>query len=296
MDYNPQTENEIDARGEIFPVHFERNFGMLICDDIWNDTWFVSIPQRQKILYLYLLSKSSKCGIFELNTRTINFDLMCEGEKIKPYTIEEILTFAGDRIKPINDTKAIIVAYIRVNWMRGKSFDPTKNPLHRGIQQELARYGLTIDSINELQSYKKPKVETVNQEDVQEDLLGGHDGAPAIRPEVIDYWFDRFWDEYPKECPRKVDKKKCREKFCKIIKPSPEIVHDILIGLETWKKSETWLKDGGKYIKAPLVWLNSENWKDNPKKGTDNGNNNSTGVKVRENSFHGSAQNFKGLF
>lgn len=286
MDYNPQTENEIDARGEIFPVHFERNFGMLICDDIWNDTWFVSIPQRQKILYLYLLSKSSKCGIFELNTRTINFDLMCEGEKINPYTIEEILTFAGDRIKPINDTKAIIVAYIRVNWMRGKSFDPTKNPLHRGIQQELARYGLTIDSINELQSYKKPKVEVV-----QPDF-----GLVQEESNSVEDMFSEFWAAYPSECPRKVDKKKCLAKYKTILSAHPEIHSEIMYGLHQWKVCDTWTKDGGRYIKAPLVWLNGENWKDNPKKGTGNGNNNSAGVKVRENSFHGSAQNFKGLF
>ena len=293
---NSEVNNETDTRGEIFPVYLERNLGMLICDDIWNDTWFVSIPQRQKLLYLYLLSKSSKCGIFELNTRTINFDLMCEGEKIKPYTIEEILTFAGDRIKPINDTKAIIVAYIRVNWMRGKAFDPMKNPLHRGIQQELARYGLTIDSINDLQSYKKPKVETVKQEEVQDDLLDGDVETPAILPPVIDQWFGKFWEEYPKECPRKVDKKKCRDKFGKLVKLSPSIYEDILRGLEIWKQSETWLKDGGKYIKAPLVWLNSENWKDNPKKGDGNGNDNRTGVRARENSYHENDSALKGLF
>lgn len=286
MDYNPQTENAIGTWGGTIPMCFIKENDMIICDDIWNDTWFVTIPQRQKLLYLYLLSKSSKCGIFELNMRTINFDLSCDGEKLKPYTVEEVLTFAGDRIRRINETKAIIVSYIQMNWVRGKPLDPTKNPLHRGLQQELARYGLTFDTINKLEPYHKPKVEVV-----QPDF-----GLVQEESNSVEDMFSEFWAAYPSECPRKVDKKKCLAKYKTILSAHPDIHSEIMYGLHQWKVCDTWTKDGGRYIKAPLVWLNGENWKDNPKKGTCNGNNNSTGVKVRENSFHGSAQNFKGLF
>ena len=66
---------------------------MLITDEIWCDEWFCSLEQRQKLLYLYLLGNCSKCGIFELNMRKINFDLSNGTERVRPYTAKEILTF-----------------------------------------------------------------------------------------------------------------------------------------------------------------------------------------------------------
>ena len=38
-------------------------------------------------------------------------------------------------------------------------------------------------------------------------------------------------------------------------------------GLSAWKKCSTWNKDNGQFIRAPLVWLNNENWKDMPDSG-----------------------------
>ena len=261
---------------------------MLICDDIWNDTWFVTIPQRQKLLYLYLLSKSSKCGIFELNMRTINFDLFSDCERFKPYSLEEVLTFAGDRIRQINNTKAIIVSYIQMNWVRGKPLDPVKNPLHRGLQQELARYGLTFDTINQLEPYHKPKI------CVQEQLFSTPENTEEKEDNTIEQYdklFDEFWTAYPSKCPRKVDKKKCREKYIKIISKDPSLHKSILSALESWKKCDLWTSDDGKYIKAPLVWLNNNNWEDNPKEASNA--NTRTGVKSADNAYRLGKEEYK---
>ena len=38
----------------------------------------------------------------------------------------------------------------------------------------------------------------------------------------------------------------------------------ILAGIERWCRSQDWVEDEGKFIKAPLVWLNQENWNDDP--------------------------------
>ena len=73
--------------------------------------------------------------------------------------------------------------------------------------------------------------------------------------------FDRFWQAYPG--PRKTDKRKCRAKFQMILAAGddPNSAFDkILAGLERWKKSLDWTKDGGAFICAPLVWLNNERW------------------------------------
>lgn len=79
--------------------------------------------------------------------------------------------------------------------------------------------------------------------------------------------FDEFWKAYPSECPRKTDKKKCGEKYARLMRDAkdPAGLHSaILGGLSVWRQCETWTKDNGQYIRAPLVWLNNENWNDAP--------------------------------
>ena len=81
--------------------------------------------------------------------------------------------------------------------------------------------------------------------------------------------FDLFWDKYPASCPRKVDKKKCKARWEIIFKAAkPEgreaLFKAIMDGLERWISSSAWTSDGGKYIRAPLVWLNGDCWEDYP--------------------------------
>ena len=79
--------------------------------------------------------------------------------------------------------------------------------------------------------------------------------------------FDSFWKNYPTSCPRKVDKKKCRAKWKTLFKDAEDgdaLLAAIMDGLEKWKASEQWKEDGGKYIRAPYVWLNNRNWEDAP--------------------------------
>lgn len=73
--------------------------------------------------------------------------------------------------------------------------------------------------------------------------------------------FDAWWKAYPG--PRKQDKRKCAEKFARILRKSGDAVslfNRIMGGLEKWKRCETWTRDGGRFVCAPLVWLNNERW------------------------------------
>ena len=90
------------------------------------------------------------------------------------------------------------------------------------------------------------------------------EAAPAID---VDSLFDEFWAAYPSDCPRKVAKAKCRAKYAKLLGCSddPAALHaSILAGLDRWRKCRDWVEDDGKFIKAPLVWLNQESWLDEP--------------------------------
>lgn len=70
-------------------------------------------------------------------------------------------------------------------------------------------------------------------------------------------FFDKFWEVYP----RKVDKKKAREKFAKI-KPTEELVDTMIKQIERFKQTNDWQKENGKYIPHPSTWLNNNRWED----------------------------------
>lgn len=253
---------------------------MMLANDLWSDEWFCSLDQRKKLLYLYLLCTSTKCGIFELNMRKMNFDLTNGTENVQPYTKEEVMSFAGDRIAKVSDNKAIIINYIAYNWCKSnQAIDPIRNPLFKSIIQELATYGMTIADVNAM---AKKKIIVKGEEDgtaVGDNRVAPHsDSGQGVMPQTsvtakdMEELFDAFWSAYIG--PRKQDKKKCREKFARILKGSSDPVrmfNTIMSGLDEWKVSDTWMKNDGQYVCAPLVWLNGERWNDHPKKGTGNG-------------------------
>ena len=70
-----------------------------------------------------------------------------------------------------------------------------------------------------------------------------------------DDYYEQFWAAYPK----KVDKKGCYKKFCKI-KDLNVIFPDIMRALETQKRSKQWNEENGKYIPHPSTWINQERW------------------------------------
>lgn len=70
-------------------------------------------------------------------------------------------------------------------------------------------------------------------------------------------WFERFWHAYPRKCG-----KKDAEKAWKQLKPTPELAGDILRGLERWRSSAQWKREGGQYIPYPATFLRGERWKD----------------------------------
>ena len=69
--------------------------------------------------------------------------------------------------------------------------------------------------------------------------------------------FDVFWNLYPK----KVGKPPALTAWKKI---RPTDFPAIFAGIEQWKASDQWLRDGGQYIPYPATFLNQERWKDLP--------------------------------
>ena len=68
--------------------------------------------------------------------------------------------------------------------------------------------------------------------------------------------FDAFWVDYPKKVA-----KPAAEKAWKKAGINGEF-SDVMDALTKQKKSEGWVKDGGKYIPNPATWINQRRWED----------------------------------
>jgi hypothetical protein len=78
-----------------------------------------------------------------------------------------------------------------------------------------------------------------------------------IYVQIAEKWFEAFWKMYPK----KVNKKKAKDKFIKICKDE-KTYQAIMTGLRRQLHSNQWQKDDGLFIPHPLTWLNGERWND----------------------------------
>jgi hypothetical protein len=59
--------------------------------------------------------------------------------------------------------------------------------------------------------------------------------------------------------PRKVSKQKAARAWTKI---KPTEIPAILASVETWKKTEQWRREGGRFIPYPTTFLNERRWED----------------------------------
>lgn len=84
--------------------------------------------------------------------------------------------------------------------------------------------------------------------------------APVIQSNPIRIHkqsFDTFWKSYPK----KVAKQEAIKAFTKL-NPDDNLLGVMLKSIDAFKKSEAWIKDGGKFIPHPASWLNGRRWED----------------------------------
>lgn len=84
---------------------------------------------------------------------------------------------------------------------------------------------------------------------------GGGDEPEKPKPEYPP-GFVRFWDAWPAN-DRKQAKGKCFDAWRKA---GAERVAELVIDHVLSLKSSAWIKDGGQYVPAPLVYLNQRRW------------------------------------
>jgi hypothetical protein len=71
--------------------------------------------------------------------------------------------------------------------------------------------------------------------------------------------FGEFWKSWPAH-PRKTNKAGCLKHWT--AEGLDECADAIKAGLDAWKASDAWVKDGGQFIPLPATWLHQRRWED----------------------------------
>lgn len=89
-----------------------------------------------------------------------------------------------------------------------------------------------------------------------EDRIGENrqEKAKSNAPSEREAAFVRFWAAYP----RKVGREAARKAFAKVKVDVTVLLHAI----QEQKRSDQWVRDGGKFIPNPATWLNQSRWED----------------------------------
>lgn len=84
-------------------------------------------------------------------------------------------------------------------------------------------------------------------------MAAGNDDTELLDSPVVK--FEKAWSTYP----RRVAKKDAQKAWAKVDSKEHQ---KILLAIASQRKSESWRKDGGKFIPHFATWLNGERWND----------------------------------
>lgn len=100
----------------------------------------------------------------------------------------------------------------------------------------------------------------VNPTQVNKQVSKETSNKPPIVPQRGDeqaQLFDRFWKAYPRHEGKEPARRAWRR-----LKPNIQLCRIMSAALERQKTSESWQRDGGRYIPMPATWLNQRRWED----------------------------------
>lgn len=216
---------------------------------------FLDMPQSSQLLYFHLSMRADDDGFIN-NPKSIMRNVKCNDDDLK-------LLIAKHFVIPF-DTGIVVITHWKVhNYIRNDRKHSTKHI------EELSQLIINKDnSYSRCPSNGIPMVDKLDTEvRLGKDSIDNNiyicanlvQNEPKCTTQDIDKsaMFEAFWNAYPK----KVNKKKSKDKFYKICK-NEETFNAIMKGLEIYKNSKEWKVNNGQFIPHPSTWLNGERWND----------------------------------
>ncbi|KKL94165.1 hypothetical protein LCGC14_1867430 [marine sediment metagenome] len=159
---------------------------------------------------------------------------------------------------------------------RTKKYEKVLAPVIKHNPEVLKQYREYLQGFDETPETSEPDAFSTVKASATDDFASALGSASASGKErETPVGFDRFWDAYPRKVGKPSAQKAWRRVFIRALSVAwdhgeiapprqQELGNKILAGLELWKATEQWQKDGGQFIPYPATFLNQRRWEDDP--------------------------------
>lgn len=245
----------------------------------WTDSFIDdNFSAEDKYFYLYILTNThtTLCGCYEVSEQRMGKEMGLSTDSVM--AIIERFSKTFDLIRYNHSTKEILILkWSKYNWNASPRFrvavenelekikDPSfKEYLLRLLDgEEIDKSIYPIDRVMDENGNSEYPIDTnvivnvndtvsVNSSSIKDKSIKRTRKKYEDTPE-----FKAFWDAYPVQA----NKVRAREEFAKTDAP----LEVLLKAIETWKHTDQWNKEGGKYIPYPAKWLKERRWEDSLK-------------------------------
>lgn len=202
----------------------------MFCRDIVNSDAFMDMPASTQLLYFHLGMVADDDG-FVGNPRAIQRTVGAADDDYKLLIAKRfVLTFKSGVM--------VIKHWKMHNYIQSDRYHETKYLEEKKllVLKENGSYTECIQNVSRMDTEVR-----LGKVRIGKDTLEG---------------FDEFWQTYP----RKVGKPDASKAWMRVVPDRAAIIQ----GLDAWKKSSEWLKDGGRFIPHPSTFLNQRRWEDKP--------------------------------
>lgn len=148
--------------------------------EIWNEDWFLEMPNEYKLFWYYMLSVCNHAGFYKVNLRSF---CSLNGVKLTPNKVIEYFNSGKQRIRVINSSLWLIDDFFVYQY---GSVLNLNNRVHVSIEKEYLKYGIELTSIRGLKEVK----DGVKDKDKDKDK---DKGIGKEKEKTNNLWFLRFF-------------------------------------------------------------------------------------------------------
>jgi len=119
-----------------------------IATEIWDEDWFLDMPNEYKLFWFYMLSACDHAGVFKVNLRSFSGLLQVS---VTPSTALQLFNAGKQRVTNISDSVWYIEDFFVFQY--GQTFN-INNKLHASIEKIYDRHKIKKEKIRGLRDLK----------------------------------------------------------------------------------------------------------------------------------------------
>ena len=215
----------------------------------WEDPWFRRLKPEMKLLWQWILDRCDGAGIIDPDIELASFQIGYQ------YPLDTLSEF-GDRVVDLDGGKYFIPKFIAFQY--GQLSEDCR--AHGPALQSLRRHGLEGYSKGIQPLKVKVKVKDTEKETEKD----------SYARDEIQVLAEIIWAATPKMGRERSSLKKLTDSIRKTPAKDRPTMQQVSESLAAWNHSESWTKDGGKFVAGIHRWANDQGWTQKPEPASNN--------------------------